>query len=158
MQEDKLHQDAGDRALLIYRIQSTVFVFFYGALIFCAIVWFKVRYKYIRDILGPNRSNPHILDVAVLLHHPVIIAIACILPIFLLIVIWATRPRLWFVLIEVILVAFVVTVAIVPPVASEITTAGLFMHVRDKAIEAGWIKATPVEAPPTSEVDSEEPE
>src|SRR5687768_13863866 len=93
------------RAVLYFRLQYTLFVIFYGGLILCAVSWFKVRLSFIQEMLGSDRPLPWILQLSITLHHPVFVAVACILPLLLLILIWVFRPSAWFLLGEVILMA-----------------------------------------------------
>jgi hypothetical protein len=136
-------QQIADRAILFFRLQYTLFVFFYGVLVLCSVAWFKVRLSFIQQMLASERPLPRILEVSIALHHPVFVGVACILPLLLLIAIWVLRPSAWFLLGEVILIAVVATLAIVPPVATELTTASVLWSIHAKATESGLLPLKP---------------
>jgi len=130
-----------DRAVLLFRIQYTLFLLFYAGLMFFSIVYFRTRRDWIVNALGTSTPLPDILNFACAWHLPWG-ALACSLPALLLLILaWVIRPNGLLLAAQALLMIAIVFVAIVPMVATELTTANILEQLRAKAIEKGLIKS-----------------
>ena len=128
-----------DRAVLFFRLQCTLFCLFYGALLFCSVIYFRHRLSFFADSLGPSAALPDLLRFARFMHQPGILLIAALAPIALIVIVCVTRPSVFTLLAQAALMVLIVLLAFVPPVATEITTSAILTAIYSKAKERGFV-------------------
>ena len=129
-----------DRAVFLFRLQYTCFCLFYAGLLFLGVIYFRQRMSFITDAVGTAASLPPFVAFARNMHHPFLLLLAGLAPVFLVPLAWTIRPNGFLLLGQATLMLLLVLIVFIAPVATELMTASILDAIHRKAIERGIIK------------------